>query len=281
MGKFSLFREGPQTGLPLPADRRGAFFYVISGHWRNFLCYGLLMLAFCLPIHGAAVLEETLALLASAGEGSPEEIKLTIHGIRRLCAGLKIPGFALLAVPVAGLARVIRQYAWMERVDFWPEFAKGIRENLRHTLLLGLGVGILNFLAAFSYYTALEAADLFQSVVLLLPPVLFLTVIPVGGYMTVAISLYTDSFLGHLRTALHLYGASPWRTLLAAGLCLSVFAVQFLPHFVCLYFGRLVSSLLSAFVFLAWYLFALDRADALIHRDRFPELVGRGLCGGK
>ncbi len=269
--------DSPGGPRKLPANRRGVFFDVMANHWRAFFCYGLLFLVFAIPMHALAVGEEILVRLAYAQD--LPQLQLTVHGIQRLFAALKILGFLILAVPVAGFARVVRQYAWMQCVDFWPEFMQGVSENIRQTLLLALLAGLLQFAAAFGYYTALDAQNPASAVFLLIPlGFLMLVGVPVGGYMAFSISMYSDSFLGHLRTGLLLFTELPGKSLVAAGCCMGVFAVQFIPYLLCMFFGRILSSLLVPVLFLGWYLFALNQADRLIHADRFPEYVGKGLA---
>ncbi len=268
----------------LPHNRRGVFFDVLKLHWKEFLLYGLLCFVFCLPMHLVAVAEEMMSSIISLGTESSNatgEISFTIHEIRRISAAVKIPCFMLIAVPIAGFSRVIRQFSWMENVHFKTEFIRGIRENIKQTLGLSVIVGIFNFIAVFACYSAFELEDMILSVFLWLPAVFLLIVIlPIGAYMTVSISLYNDNFIGHIKTSLLLYLSAPFKTILAVICGAIVFAVQFLPYYICMFAGRIISSLLIPIIFLGWYLFALNQADKFINEEKFPEYVGKGLFKG-
>ncbi len=278
-----IFNRSPKaskdyTPSMLPQTRREVFFDTLKLNWKSFLLYGLLLLAFTLPMH-IVTLSESMAVinlqnLDSDIAKTPYMISMT----RLISSFIKLPCFLLLAVVVSGFARVIRQYAWMENVNFTYDFKQGVKNNVGHLLLLAVLVGIVNIVAVFFSSVAETTADLFSSIIVLLPTaIIILYLLPVFAYMVVSISIYSQKFGTHFRLGKLLYFQAPWKTLIALLCCFAPFILQAVPVFIFQIIGAVLSSMLIPVVFLGWYLFTLDGLDQSVNRQNYPSLVGRGL----
>ncbi len=262
----------------LPQTRREVFFDVLKLNWKSFLLYGLLFLAFCLPLQLVTLSESMAAINLQQADMAGAQIPYMIAMTRIIASVVKIPCFLLIAVGISGFARVIRQYAWMENVKFSYEFWKGVKSNAGQMLLLAILAGVCNGIAAFFIAVGETTADLLTAAIVLAPTaVIILCLVPVFAYMVVSISLYKGGFGSHFHVGRMVYAQSWWKTLLAVVCCFAPFALQILPAFIYQIIGAVLSPMLAPIVFLGWYLFALDELDQHINQERYPSLVGKGL----
>lgn len=261
----------------LPSTRREVFFDVVKLHFPKLVVCGVISLLFTLPFLFTAMardgLQATLYQGSLSGDQDGETALVYLTTYQNVIALVEIPCFLLLSVGLAGLARVVKRFAWEEPVRVGGDFVKGIAQNWKHYLLLGLLTGLAQFACRY-------AAQLSAGAWGILPALLLaLALGPVAAFLTVTIAVYDLRFSGHTRYALLLYGRNAPKTLLAAGLCFLPFVPQLLPNVYCHTIGRLVSGLMIPLVMLAWFLFAFSCLDRDINREQYPELVDRGLLG--
>ncbi len=267
----------------LPQNRKQVFRDVLNLNWQKFVSYGFLIFLFTLPIHAVAVWKNaTIATISqNIDSGSAEQqlqIVQQILSVKNLCAFIMIPCFMLLSVGIAGLCKVIRQYAWGENVFFGSDFYSGVKSNAGQMLLLSFISGVIYALTTYAYNLSQMAQDVAFSILMLV--VVFVTIfigLPILAYSTVCIALYQYKFGTILRMSLSLTFSFPFKTYLALICCVAPFVVQFVPNQVCFVVGRVVATLLVPIIMLAWFLFAFDALDEKVNKKHFPELVGRGV----
>ncbi len=271
------------TPSMLPTTRKAMFFDVVKLHFGKFLLFGLGIFLFSIPIHAIALLEDANVMqITKIIEGATEEQALfgvrVMNRMSLIFAILKIPFLLVLGIALAGLSRVIRQYSWGENVAFVSEFIEGVKTNSPTYLILFLLGGLFN--AALVYCDGLAALtdDFFAQVAANLPRVAFLIlVIPPSAYASVITTIYKTNFLKLFATSFILYAKTAPKTLLALGVCLLPFVMHIIPIFLSHIIGRLICSFFVPFVFLGWYLFALNGIDKYINSEQHPELCGKGL----
>ena len=173
--------------------------------------------------------------------------------------------------------KVIRQYSWLENVYFKTDFFSGIKENGGQILLLGLLVSVVYVLCVYAFNFAQVVNNPLLSALALVPIgfSIFLG-IPITAYAVVCISIYKNTFKQILLTALACFINKPLRTLGFLVGCLAAFAVQLIPNFLVLIISKILLSFSIPIIFLAWYLFALDRFDQVVNKENYPSLVGKG-----
>ncbi len=275
--------ENDFTADMLPKNRREVFSDSLKLHRLSFITYGLVIFIFCLPIHLAAIIENGIinsfysAISAAGGEEYVtlmQEILLT----KNIFAIVSIPCFMLLSVGISGMARVIRQHAYLENVSFGTDFRTGLKDNIKDMLPLFSLSGIVYALSVYAYNLSQLSGDVSVSMLLFTVALVSLLLgLPVFAYSVVLISVYSYKFTKVLRIALFLTFSSPAKTYAALAAALAPFAVQLIPDGICFIAGRSVSTLLIPVIMLGWFLFVFNRLDEKINKENFPSLVGKGL----
>lgn len=261
----------------LPATRREVFWDVVKLHFPKLALCGMVSLLFTLPFLFTTMARDNLQAsfyeISLSGSRDDETVLVYLTTYQNVIALVEVPCFLLLSVGLAGLARIVKRFAWEEPVRVGEDFIKGIAQNWKHYLLLGLLTGLANFACRYVGQIMGGFGEIF--------PVLLsvLTLGPLAAFLTAIIAVYDLHFSECLKYALLLYGKNAPKTLLTASICFLPFIPQMLPNIYCHTIGRLVSSLAIPFVMLAWFLFTFSCLDRNINRDRYPDLVDRGLLG--
>ncbi len=280
----------------LPKNRKEVFFDVMKLNFGKMLMFGCIMLFFAFPIHALAIAEDFYrdALNQTiAGVTEVEKIarvylsELLFHILR---SAINIPFFVLFSVGLAGMARVIRQYAWGENVDFNHDFALGVKQNIKQFVLIGLLAGIVVFilnaclqfndiciLLKLQGVKTIEPNDAYDWISIIPVALSAVFLLPIVGYAQAAGSCYENRLRDNLKIGRVCYFKSTWQTLLACICCLVIFVIQLIPVFWCHLIGRIVASILIPEIMLGWYLFAFGRLDEVVNKKLHPELVGKGM----
>lgn len=270
------------TQAMLPHTRKEVFIDVVKLHFRELLLCGVIVFLFSLPMHILTLFED--AYIANINSGLPENATSQQLGdayneliaFQNFGAVMDVVFILIFSIGFSGLMRVIRQYAWEENVFFWHDFCKGIRQNIKHTSLLGLIVGVMYAICVYYYNTAPQGEGAVSYMFLIPVGIFILMVIPVAAYMTVCIPVYTNNFKQNFFLGLYLFGRSPVKTLLI----LAAFGVLFVSYLMSSVYahllGRLFCSFASPFIMLVWTLFTYDQLDKYVNPKSHPQLVGRG-----
>ncbi len=284
MGKlFKRKTAAPRdyTQAMLPHSRKEIFFDVLKLNWRNFVILGSIFFLFCLPLFLLSVTETLIVgqlrvQMENLQAEALTKAMIDFYGTKSAGAFLKVPCLLLVFVALAGMSRVIRQYAWEENVFFRTDFTAGVRSNLGQMLLLGLLIGLVYAINVYNYYTALMAQDSGMAIVFVPMGVALLVGLPVAAYSIVIVSIYKTSFKNVLHMGLLLYGQAPVATLLALVCCILPFGILLIPNFLVMVIGGFLLCILFPVVFLGWYLFTLEQLDRAINAKLHPELVAKG-----
>lgn len=274
--------QSDYTPTMLPHTRKEVFIDVVKLHFKDLFLCGVMTLIFSLPMHIIKLLEDfyissvNSKIPSDATARQLNEAYNNILAFKNFTAIIGIIFILIFAVGFSGLMRVIRQYAWEENVFFVNDFFKGIKQNIKQTLLLGLIVGIMYAVSVYYYNSAPDDSGAVSYMFLIPLGVFILIVIPVAAYMTVCIPVYTNSFKQNIIIGLLLFTKHPIKTLLI----LAVFGILFFSYFMSSLYahllGRILCSLAAPFIMLAWYLFTYNQLDKYINHRNHPELVGRG-----
>ncbi len=277
-------KSSPNEYLPsmLPSTRRAMFFDILKLHYGKFIIFGLLVMLFSLPIHAAAILEDSnIMQITQAMQDATNEQKeagyAMINGLKVLFSLVKVPFLIIFALFLSGLARIIRRYSWGENVLLLTDFTEGVKSNSISFVLLFLVGGLLNSGAL--YCKTLVKDSSFASQMLGSLPVMALAILvaPIFAYTAVIVTIYKTNILKALMTALVLYIKAPFKTALAMIICMLPFVIQIIPIVICHLIGRIIACFLTPIVFLGWYLFCLNQLDKYVNKQNYPTIVGKGL----
>lgn len=284
MRKNKLHARQEYTQSMLPQNRKEVFFDVVRLHWRKLFMLGLLVLLFSAPLHLLQWLQDghAMQLQELSEELSGEQLQEALYELAtanniRVFAG--IPFWALLGLGLAGLCRVIRQYAWEENVHVYTDFIKGIRENGKHTALLGLLVGSVYAVCVGTYSMLPYGPEYLSWVSLFQVGISLVLVLPVCGLCLTMIPVYAHPLKQHILLSFAVYLKTPVKTLAAALLGMLLFVPAFIPVTLAHILGSFLISFLAPFVLLAWTLYSYEVFDEHINSRHYPELVGRGVLG--
>lgn len=286
MKRINFFRlkkaEKDFTPDMLPTTRKGVFKDVVRLHFWSLIKLGLLILLFSAPIHLLAGIEQIYIayLHESIGTATAEaaaQVTYQTIFVSNLRAALNIPLLMLFSVGFSGIMRIIRQYAWEENVVFGHDFATGVKQNFKQTLLLSFIVGLYNFICVFISNLSYTADNVVITYAVYIPMAFGFLLMPVAAFMTVCIPVYSNTFTQNARVSLALYLKTVLKSVLAV-LCAGALFITFLiPNFYACFFGRLIASVSAPFCMLGFYLYALQQLDRYVNAGRFDELVSKGL----
>ena len=273
------------TAAMLPHNRKEVFFDVVKLHWKGFLLLGFVVLI-CQAAHILLGILQDLYLVG-IGNGIPEVNKetylqearyvvLRFCNVRAIAEGIML---AIFSIVFSGMVRIIRQYAWLENVQIFPDMIHGIKQNAKQMIMLGIIMGII-YAACFSLLSIVLYSD--RGTLFMVIPIgmSMLLALPVAGYVAVSISLYSNSFLSNVKLGFYLYLKAPWKTLLALACCAGFYLTYLIDNPICHIVFPIIGSVMFPFCVLGWTLFAYDQLDRFVNRDSFPELVGRGTFTG-
>ncbi len=270
----------------LPHNRKEVFFDVIKLHWKSLLLLGFVVLI-CQVVHILLSMQQDLYLVG-IGSSIPEVdkeryLQEASYVVLRFCnyrAVIEGVILALFSVVFSGIIRIIRQYSWLENVQLFPDMVRGIQQNIKQMILLGIIMGII-YAACFSMLSLVLYGT--QENFLMMIPIGMSTllILPVAGYVAVSISLYRNSFFSNIKLGFYLYLKAPWKTLFALICCAGFYLTYFIDNPICHIVFPIIGSALFPFFILGWTLFTYDQLDRFVNMESFPELVGRGTFTGR
>lgn len=268
----------------LPKTRKELFYDIMKLHFLSFLKMGFILFLFSLPLLFLWVLKDvyvmnlTAQLSAITDETKKAQLIADIYGISNTTAFLSIFALLILFIGLSGIARVIRQYAWMENVFFAHDFVKGIRQNISSCLLFGFLFGaicaLLTFLFHVSMYENIRSITLLFAILL---GISIFLIFPLFAYTLICIPIYGHRLKKNFQLGLILYIKSPLKTLFVLLCCSAFYCLYFIPNFYCHLFVFIIGVFLFPFVFLIFTLFSYRQLDMFINPTTHPELINKGL----
>ena len=262
------------TSSMLPQNRKEVFWDVLRLHWGKFFWLGLLMLLCMLPVHLSAILRDVYTV-----NMDPVLSKESIIQFQNLQTLISIPLMTVLAFPLSGLMRILRQYAWGENVSYSFDFFKGLRQNWVQTALtIFLGSSAFSLASiAFRTASASEGVAVFFACIPL--GIFLLLLFPLCCFMLAAIPIYSSNWGGNLKAALLVYSKAPLKTLTVILGLGALWILSFVPNLYLRIFGRIIASLLMPTSLLVWTLFCYSQFDQHININEHPDLINKGILG--
>ena len=283
---MKLFKHEPNkneyTKDMLPHNRREVFFDVLKLQWRSLLSIGALVLVAAVPLIACYVIEQLYSSMMLDQVTNIENTSEYLETLNKInvfssaMAFIRIPFFALLAVVLSGVARMIRQYAYEECVTFTYDFSEGFKQNCKQSVLLAICVSSIGAISYFAY-GMISSAEGIMGAVMAFPTMLFIVIlVPIASVMAVIIPVYNNKFSVNLKWATYIFIKKPLRVILSCVCAFSVFSVTLIPNFYAGFLGMALGYLLLPIAMLGFYLSMFNVLDELINKDNYPEIVGKG-----
>jgi hypothetical protein len=257
----------------LPSNRKEVFFDVCKLHWKSLALLGIILLLFCVPF----LFIEVFEFFAVINIQDKEDVVMNSVLISNISNLIKIPFFFLLAIILSGVIRIIRQFCWIENVTLSYDFFLGLKQNIRQVIILMMIVSLFWYLSIYCLNISYVSEN-FMKYVLVFPFGLFVFVImPIVGYMLVAIATYSNTLLQNIKVAFIVYASNPFKAILCTLLCSVIFAMKFIPNIYIQIISEAIGYIILPFLLLGFFLYSNKQFDKYINKHYYPELVNKGL----
>ncbi len=269
------------TGDNLPHSRRDVFRDVLKNRWKDLLKLGALLLLFSLPllVFGAVGEINAANIYAEYKNGaiSAETCASEVAASNGAFALIKIIGYIIFSVGIAGSARVLRQIIWDEPLFFFEDFKDGIK-------IYGGQFALAMFLYGLCAYTAvffssatngiLYAIALGLGVFILLPAMFF--------WLSER-TVYASRIGENIRNGFMFYVRTLFKSIGMLLLAFLPFTLEYVLEFFGLYnfIFKYSYLLICTFLFLPlgimlWLLYTYSVFDKYINAELFPEILHKG-----
>lgn len=258
----------------LPETRGKQFLDFFKTRPLLFLQIGLVILLFALPFL-LTFLVKYYAILLPASKTMEEVGYLSFYKTTTLVFDLFYGiSFFFIFVALAGIGRIIRQWAWGEGIYFWHDFKKGIKQNIKvfsiYWFLFSLCF-FLNDLVSFLINNAIVVYIISGLILLLLP------------LMMMGLSqslLYTNTFIKVIENSFFYCLKKPLMTLLffifgCGVMCLGLID-QIMIQAIC--YVALFLLILPVLI-TGWHQVCLSIFDKYTNKEYYPNLYQKGLRG--
>ena len=269
------------TEASLPHSRRDVFRDVLKNRWKDLLKLGALLLLFSLPllVFGAVSEINAANIYAEYKDGaiSAETCASEVAASNGAFALIKIIGYIIFSVGIAGSARVLRQIIWDEPLFFFEDFKDGIKIYGGQFALAMFLYGLCAYTAVFFSSAAngiLYAIALGLGVFILLPAMFF--------WLSER-TVYANKIGENIRNGFMFYVRTLFKSI---GMLLLAF-LPFILEYVLEFFGlynfifKYSYLLICTFLFLPlgiilWLLYTYSVFDKYINAELFPEILHKG-----
>lgn len=274
-------RASDFTEEDLPHNRYELFFDILRNQFRKLFVVSSLLFAFALPflfLHGFIDFFKAANHSAFAlGNMSEEAYKASILYLEAIFLSLNPLATAIFGIGLSGVMRITKRLCYLEPVFLGDDFRKGVKENSRQVVmtcfLIGLFFSVCLFvrnLDSSAWYLNISIAlfsSLIYPVLLLMIPVSSVYSLKYGEAVSVSFRLYARVFLPFLPILL---------------LFISPFFFEYIPDFIVKYLVIALFVLFFGSLFpTSLFLVESNFLDRYINKDRYPELVDKGIVRRK
>ena len=233
------------------------------------------MLIFSLPLFAVRMYADmsVASLYDKYKQGlfTADEYNGSIATITLVASSLNVGGFLILAVGLSGLVRQVRQMAWSEPIEFWQDFAVGIKQNVAKYLIVFAVLGLLN---AFDSVVMQIRTDVLSYI----PLCVYLFVIfPIALHMLVQIAIYNHKLGDIFVTSAFVYVKTLPISVLFAALFMSYGLFDMISTFAVRYVCKMLYVLFLPIGVLGWFLYVCSALDKYVNKQSYPQLVDKGV----
>ena len=264
----------------LPQTRRSQFFDILKNNFNVVVKIGLVLLAFFLLLLVKNLILDLLNTATNtaveAGDLLKKDGEMYMKLFFIISNAIDIILYPIIFIAVAGVFRVIRQLAFSEGMFFIYFFKKGIKDNYKQFIFMGvltalIKLGVNTLITYFSLSSFISIASLGFFIVIYIPIVVI--------YLYYS-SIYSSTLAISLRNATYIYIKNILPTL-------AFVLVLFAPIILTEYFFNwpfvkqsiyaLGVTLLLPIILLGGYLMYLNSFDKTINVTDYQELIRKGL----
>lgn len=269
------------TEASLPHSRRDVFRDVLKNRWKDLLKVGALLLLFSLPllVFGAVGEINAANIYAEYKNGaiSAETYASEVAASNGAFALIKIIGYIIFSVGIAGSARVLRQIIWDEPLFFFEDFKDGIKIYGGQFALAMFLYGLCSYTVVFFSSAAngiLYAIALGLGVFILLPAMFF--------WLSER-TVYANKIGENIRNGFMFYVRTLFKSIGMLLLAFLPFTLEYVLEFFGLYnfifkysYLLICTFLLLPLGIMLWLLYTYSVFDKYINAELFPEILHKG-----
>jgi len=259
----------------LPRNRMDLFKKLITKEPVMLINLSLLMVLFAIPlVFTYGMLYTSIITLPEGSSLNDATSLIFFYGV------FAILGFIVFYIGQGGLFYINKKIVWNEPYVYSKHFMKGIKEQFKYSVLIGLLTGIIvnitlwgsiillafAFSNEFMFYIGLGAL----LIVLLL-------MLIISQFMMAQSCIYELPFKALFKNSLIF-------TILRLGKSILLYIVTYvlligfmMIHFVTFIIGLIVYVLLNELIVLSWTLFSHQTFDLYINKVHYPSFVNKGL----
>ena len=250
----------------LPSSRPELFWDIMKNEFRKLFFVAGVLIVFALPFLAMHVfLDYELIAMESQGASSnwPHYVFLIANPFLA----------AIFGIGIAGSLRIIKRLCYMDPVFLWDDFKKGVKQNARQCVLFSFLIGIF---FSICYLFRVNNPSSFVSNIPL--GIFALIVFPCLMFAYPVIGTYTTKISETFSLSCRLYPKAFLTNLIPLVAFLSVYFFELIPDLVLKYALILLFLLLiSPLMLLGFFLYSSYLFDKFINKEKYPELVGRGI----
>ena len=279
--KRSKYRADDFGVNDLPLTRYQQFFDIFKNEWKTLLLMGVLLIFFSLPYLTLDVIHWFIkvnlpAQLAESG-GTPEMIQSGLMLTDILYEAILVIPTILIAVPLAGLARIFKRLIHGEGVLFKNDFFDGVKMNVWQFIVIIFIYALLRFITQLVFIFIQNVPYLAEIVYGASSGILFIVFVPILLFMFAECSLYKMNFMMNFKNSAQLAFNSILYMIIFSAIIFSVYFMRYINHPVLRIGLDVVLILLSPLYLLALSLFTTSRFDKYINQEHYPEIYRKGL----
>ena len=265
----------------LPLNRRQQFFDIIKNDWKTLLWMGLILLFFSIPyltvdvLHWFIKINLPAQLKADGGTYAMVASGLMLTDI--LYEAILVVASLFIAVPLAGIARVLKRLVHGEGVLFKNDFFDGIKMNVWQFLVLMFIYAVLRFAVQLVFIYIQGIPYMAEIVYGVSMAILYIVFVPILLFMFAEGSIYKMKFTMNFKNSSQLaFNSILWMMIFSA-LIFGVYFMREIYHPILRVGLDALLILLSPLYLLALSLFTMSRFDKYINQENYPDFYRKGL----
>lgn len=259
----------------LPHNRWQVFADRLKTHFGKYLMCGLLLFAFAMPMFALKMYADlTAASLYDkfvGGEMSEAEYRGAVSALQLTTSCVNVACYAIFAVGLAGVVRIIRQSAWSEPFSLWSDFALGIKQNVVWYVVLFAFLGLCNAFGA----VFMQMRD---DWVAYIPMCVYLFVLlPIAMHILVQVAVYNHKVGDIVATSAYVYLKTLPVSVLFALLLSGYGWLDLVPVVIVRYLCKFLFVSVMPIGILGWFLCVCAALDKYVNKQSYPSLVDKGV----